>query len=157
LVPTAGHVEASRCGGSQPFPWSRESFGFPNVVVPDGSHEAMDRWTIPRRVVGLCAVVGVAYVAVRAWREAIGSTRDTSRARPPTARPVPPRTEWRGDPIELCEFVVTCPGCGDRTRLIRWTRGPDDRPAGGQCPGCGSPHRLVGSGVSRGVRLTGPD
>jgi hypothetical protein len=76
-----GPYRRSAAGVTMPvllaFPGSRESLGFPNVVVLGRLARAMDRCRIGGwRVVALCVVAAVAFVAIRAWREASRSTRD---------------------------------------------------------------------------------
>jgi len=112
-----------------------------------------------RRLAALVAA-GVVYIAVRVRRASIGSTRLGTPRRPPGWLALGPVPELHGSPPEqsqergeLFDFAVTCPHCGDRTRLIRWTRGRDDKPPGGVCSRCGWPDRHVDTGVPRGIRL----
>jgi hypothetical protein len=114
-----------------------------------------------RRVLGWCVAGVVGFVVVRALRESrhaaepgTPTLRTPERTSPlPTGEEPMPEVENEGDAVELCGFDVTCPNCGDHTRLYRWARGPDDRPPGGPCPRCGWAERHVDAGVRRGIRV----
>ena len=101
------------------------------------------------------AVGVIVYVVVRVRRARSGSRRVGRVPRwlapRPTPEPHAPMPKPRPT-LELFAFTVTCPDCGDSTRLFRWTEGPDDKPAAGPCPQCGRPERHVDTGQGRGIR-----
>ena len=135
------------------------------IAPPPCSDATRHVW---RRIVGVCAVGAIVYVVVRARRGSaparphkpprwLALRPSPDGPAPPPPEPAPtPQHDVGADAIELFGFAVTCPRCGDRSQLYRWTRGPDDRPPSGACPRCGSAERHVDTGVRRGIRMSAP-